>query len=95
MNIFERIFLSKGTRAMIQKGYSVPRFSLGPNGLFIGPPDNQTSYIENGYQLNDIVYSAIQLILDKITVAPWGLYKVEDEEELKRYLAIMSTKNIS
>ena len=95
MNIFERIFLSKGTRELIQKGYSGPRFSLGPNGLFIGPPDNQTSYIENGYQLNDIVYSAIQLILDKVSVAPWGIYKVEDEEELKRYRAIMSTKNIS
>jgi len=96
MNIFEKIFLSRKTRQLIeQKSIAGPRFALGPNGLYVGPPDNQESYITNGYQLNDIVYSAIQLILDKITVAPWGLYKVEDEEELKRYRAIMATKNIS
>jgi len=89
--------LSRKTRNLIErvKAFAGPRFAIGPNGLFVGPPDNQTSYITNAYQLNDIVYSAIQLILDKITVAPWGLYKVEDEEELKRYKAIMSRKNIS
>lgn len=73
MNIFEKIFLSRKTRQLIeQKSIAGPRFALGPNGLYVGPPDNQESYITNGYQLNDIVYSAIQLILDKITVAPWG-----------------------
>jgi hypothetical protein len=56
---------------------------------------NPESFITHGYRDNDIVYSAVQLVMDKVRVAPWGLYKVEDESSLKAYNALMQKKNFS
>lgn len=64
-------------------------------GQLVSTPDNKQSYIDNGYNINDIVYSVVNLILDKVRIAPWGLYKVVDESSLKSYQAIVRKKNLS
>lgn len=55
------------------------------NGRLVAIPDNPVSYIQKGYDINDIVYSIIKLILDKVMLAPWGLYKIKNEAALKSY----------
>jgi len=57
--------------------------------------DRLSSYITDGYQANDIVYAGVMLIMDKIRIAPWALYKVVDEDSLKQYRAIISQKDIT
>lgn len=54
--------------------------------------DKLQAYVKDGYQANDIVYSAVSLVMDKIRVAPWSLYKVVDESSLKKYQAIIGSK---
>lgn len=55
--------------------------------------DKLSAYIKDGYQANDIVYAAVMMVMDKVRVAPWGLYKVVDEVSLKKYHAIISNKH--
>lgn len=62
------------------------------NGQITWISDKLSAYITDGYQANDIVYAGVMLIMDKIRVAPWGLYKVVDESSLKQYNAIISSK---
>lgn len=62
------------------------------NGTVTWISDKLASYVKDGYQANDIVYAGVMLIMDKIRVAPWGLYKVVDESSLKQYNAIISSK---
>jgi phage portal protein BeeE len=62
------------------------------NGTITWISDKLASYISDGYQANDVVYAGVMLIMDKIRVAPWGLYKVVDEGSLKRYKAIVGSK---
>lgn len=50
---------------------------------------NSQSYVKDGYQSNDIVYSIIKLITDKAKLAPPHVYEVIDEMAHKRYSAIM------
>ncbi len=61
----------------------------------IMPSDNRQSYIENGYNINDIIYSVINIILDKTRLPTWSLFKVVDEKSLSQYNAMMRTKDIS
>jgi hypothetical protein len=62
------------------------------NGTVTWISDKLASYVTEGYQANDIVYAGVMLIMDKIRVAPWGLYKVIDESSLKKYKAIVGAK---
>ena len=64
-------------------------------GNMISSEDNKTSYITNGYTANDIIFSIVNLIAEKVRVAPWGVYKIEDESSLKKYEAIMRRKDLS
>lgn len=57
-------------------------------GRLVTYSDNKTAYFTHGYNINDIVYSIIQLITDKIRVAPWGVYKVVDEGAYRAMKAI-------
>lgn len=50
---------------------------------------NSQSYVIDGYQSNDIVYSIIKLITDKAKLAPPHVYKVVDEVSAKRYKSLM------
>jgi phage portal protein BeeE len=64
-------------------------------GNLISSEDNKTTYITEGYTANDIIFSIVNLITEKVRVAPWGVYTVVDESSLKKYQALMSKKNLS
>lgn len=62
-------------------------------GRLVSITDNQENYIRQGYSINDLIYSIITLIMDKIKVAPWGVYSVKDESSLKAYHGMQKRKN--
>lgn len=64
------------------------------NGNLISSEDNKTTYLTKGYQANDIIFSVVNLITEKIRVAPWGVYKVVDESSLKAYRGLMKQKDL-
>lgn len=82
-------FLSR-KRATVQR--NVAYTVIGGN--LVSSDDNKTSYLTNGYLKNDIIFSVVNLVAEKIRVAPWGVYKVEDESSLKAYRALMSQKDL-
>lgn len=55
------------------------------NGSVVLIADNSAAYIKDGYQGNDIVYSAVKMVEEKVKLAPWAQYKVVDESSLKQY----------
>lgn len=58
------------------------------NGRLVSISDNPVNYLKEGYDINDIIYSILALIMDKIRVAPWGLYRVKDEAATKAFMAM-------
>lgn len=71
-----------------------------PNGFYtmiggsiIWMADNQLSYIENGYQGNDIVYSIVKKVENKVAIAPFMLYKVTSDSTYKQFRAAIEAKN--
>ena len=72
---------------------SSPRFEI-INGRLIGIADNSRQYIDKGYMINDMVYSIVNLILDKIKIPEWGVYKIVDEQKLKRYKSFVNRKDL-
>lgn len=75
-------------------------YTTGPtyevvNGNLTTSSDNKTTYLKKGYQGNDLIYSIINLVCEKVRVCPWAVYRVEDESSLKKYLAIISKKDFS
>lgn len=96
MTIFERIFLSKGTKKLLrQKALQTGVKYEIINGQIVTPADNKTEFINSGYKINDIVYSIINIILDKVRLPEWGLFKVADESSLKGYNSIMKKTELS
>jgi HK97 family phage portal protein len=65
------------------------------NGRLVTYDDNKETYFTKAYNVNDTVYSIINLITDKIRVAPWGVYRVVDEKSYKQYKAILKKKDWS
>lgn len=65
------------------------------NGILTMITDNTENYITKGYAINDIVYSIVKLITEKVKVAPWSLYKVVDESSLKMAQAISRKGDLS
>lgn len=99
MNKFQQFVVSAlGLKSLLPANASTSiaggHFTLA-NGQIAWVADNSESYIVNGYQANDIIFSAVRMIMDKARVAPWGLYKVEDEQALKSYNAILSGKRMT
>ncbi|WP_276483567.1 phage portal protein [Paraflavitalea pollutisoli] len=76
--------------AMMPEG--VGRF-VEVNGTITWISDNLAAYVKDGYSVNDIVFAAVNLVMDKVRVAPWSLYKIVDESSLKRYHAIINNKH--
>lgn len=70
---------------------SLPAYRI-INGRLVAYDDNRENYIIRGYNLNDHVYSIIQLITNKAKEAPWGLYKVEDETSYKSLQSLRRKK---
>lgn len=65
------------------------------NGHLISYPNNPENFIVKGYMLNDIVYSIVKMIADKCSVAPWGLYRIKDEQAYKLFSAEIRKKDMS
>ena len=53
-------------------------------------PENDSTYIEKGYQYNTTVYSIVNLIAKTAATIPFQIYEVKNENELKRYKAMTS-----
>lgn len=49
---------------------------------------DKITYINKGYTKNDLVYSIVNLILEKCVQSPGGLYQVKDESKYFRYRAL-------
>lgn len=47
--------------------------------------DRQKMYLREGYLSNDIIYSIINLILNKVKISGWGWYKVVNEKSYGEY----------
>lgn len=99
MNKIQRLFAGKAVLKQLEE-IRLKYLQTGVryqimNGQLISPAENETSYIDNAYRLNDIVYSCVNLIVDKCKIAPWGIYKVVDESSLKQYQSIISRKDIT
>ena len=93
MNKIQRWILGKELANRIEQLKSA-RFEVR-NGRIIVPSDNKTTYIKDGYSVNDIVYSIINIILDKVRLPEWGLFKVVDEQKLRQYHTTFKNKDIS
>jgi HK97 family phage portal protein len=63
------------------------------NGQIVWDTTNDKQIIKNGYEANDIVYSVINIITNKVKVAPWAVYKIVDESSLKRYNGALINKD--
>lgn len=50
---------------------------------------DKLSYIEKGYEKNDLVYSIVNLILEKAVQAPFAFYKIVDEQKYFRYRGLV------
>lgn len=55
------------------------------NGRLVSYADNKITYLQKGYDLNDIVYAIVNKIADKVRLAPWEVFKVVDEQAYKQY----------
>jgi len=62
------------------------------NGQLVSMVDNGVTYIKEGFNINDIVYSIINMQTEKIKTAPWGLYEVIDESSLKHRNSLLQNK---
>lgn len=65
------------------------------NGRLVPYSDKPDNYIVKGYNINDVVYSIVKLITDKVKVAPWGIYQIEDESAYKQLQALRSHKSLT
>lgn len=67
---------------------------MGPlnfiNGNLIPIQQSTEAYLRHGIDINDTVYSVIKIILDKVKIAPWAVYKIIDESSLKSLVSILS-----
>lgn len=64
------------------------------NGRIVSYADSKANFVDKGYTLNDMIYAVINIVLDKVRVPQWGVYKVVDEEALKQYKGMMSRKDL-
>ena len=91
MSILSRNLEAKASSIPVNRGTSYQLI----NGRLVSIPDNQINYINKGYNINDIVYSIVKLIMDKVKVTNWGVYKIEDEQAYKQLISIQRKSNIS
>jgi HK97 family phage portal protein len=65
------------------------------NGMLVPYQDTQKNYLVNGYNVNDIIYSIVKLIVDKVKVAPWGLYEIKDVASYKQLQSLKARKELT
>ena len=61
---------------------------LGDSVVF--NPENDYTYINDGYRKNSTVYSLINIITKAATTVPYHIYRKVNEHDLKRYKSITS-----
>lgn len=66
---------------------------LNDPGTVTWQAGNRERMVKDGYSGNDIVYSIIRLITDKVKQPPWAEYTVKDEKQYKKYLSLSSNKD--
>lgn len=97
MSLLSRSLNVEQTKAAIpiaQPGRQFPAVQV-VNGRIVSIRDNPDSYIRKGYDINDMVYSIINLIVRKCKVAPWGMYRIVDEQAYKKLQSIYRQKTWS
>jgi HK97 family phage portal protein len=96
MNFLQRWILGKELAQKIEKAYYQPgvRYEVR-DGIIVTPRDDKRAYITDAYSINDIVYSIVNMVMDKVRLPEWGLYKVVNESSLKQYKSLMRNKNLS
>lgn len=91
--IAERI--SKKELARIVESRTAPNYGYQViGGMLVPIADSSINYIKKGFNINDVIYSIINLVLDKVRLAPWSVYEVVDDSSLKSYHSIMRNHNI-
>lgn len=65
------------------------------NGRLVSYEDNFQNYILKGYNINDILYSLVKMMIDKAGMTKWGIYKVQDEDAYKKLRCEQSQKEIN
>lgn len=90
MNKIRQWLIGKEAMAALQQKAITPgvRYEVR-DGKIITPIDRKQEFIDKAYCINDIVYAIVNIILDKVRLPEWGLYKVVDESSLKSYNSIM------
>lgn len=88
------------SRSLTTKATNIPLVRMEPqfqllNGRLVAYPDNQNNYIVKGYNVNDVIYSIINLIVDKVKVSPWGIYKIDDEQAYKSLMTLKGKKDLT
>lgn len=77
-----------------KKSLTLPQVSQLVTGQITSPSDNKTAYINDGYLSNDIIYSIINLIADKVRMPEWAQYRVIDDKKFKEYKNELGKKEI-
>lgn len=88
MNIIRKLFggLSKEKYLTPTQAINIRFFG----GQLVPYSENKLMTIQKGYKGNDIIYSIIKLITTTAKIAPWGVYKIVDEDAYKEYKAELS-----
>lgn len=89
-----RSWLIKTLGGSIEQKAENIRFEIS-GGRLVMPTDNKETYIREGYNVNDIIYSVINLILDKVRLPDWNIYQVVDEKKLKQRNKLLNKKDLT
>ena len=67
---------------------------LNDPGTVVWQAGDQVDQVRSGYSGNDIVYSIVRIITDKVKMAPWYEMEVVDEVSYKRFNAVMQRPDL-
>jgi phage portal protein BeeE len=65
------------------------------NGNIISSAENGQDFLDKGFNKNDSIFSATQLVSEKIKMASWSPYTVKDEKALKSMRVILNKGEFS
>lgn len=92
--ISEAVKILFGKKALTRNGSMFPSYQF-INGQFVSIDDNRRSYITDGLNLNDVIYSIHSLITEKAKLPEWAVYKVTDQKKFKRYQSLSRKKGLT
>lgn len=85
MNWIQKYILGKDLIDKInsfdKKAMNFPRLMID-NGKIVVADDNKPQYVESGYSINELVYSVVNMVCDKVRLPEWRIYKVVNEQKL-------------